>query len=66
MTVNELLNYFDNWNMNIVINSSKLDNIYKNKIVKFWEERNSMLRDSIYSFGVYDNDLCIRLEEKEE
>ena len=43
MTVNELIEYFDNWEMNIVINNSKLKSIYKNRIRNFWDERNKIL-----------------------
>ena len=61
MTVNELLEYFDNWNMNIVINNSKLNCIYKNNISNFWDERNSLLSSEVDSFGFYDNELCVRI-----
>ena len=61
MTVNELLEYFDNWNMNIVINNSKLNCIYKNNISNFWDERNLLLESEIDSFGFYDNELCVRI-----
>lgn len=61
MTVNELLEYFDNWDMNIVINNSKLKRIYKNSIRNFWDERNSLLSSEVDSFGFYDNELCVRI-----
>lgn len=61
MTVNELLDAFDNWNIDIVINNSKLNCIYKNSIQKFWDERNSLLSSEVDSFGFYDNELCVRI-----
>ena len=64
MTVNELLEYFDNWDMNIVINyfcEHQLNPIYKNNIQKFWDERNSLLSSEVDSFGFYDNELCVRI-----
>ena len=61
MTVNELLEYFDNWDMNIVINNSKLKRIYKNSIRNFWDERNPLLSSEVASFGFYDNELCVRI-----
>ena len=61
MTVNELLEYFDNWDMNIVINNSKLKRIYKNSIRNFWDERNPLLSSEVDSFGFYDNELCVRI-----
>ena len=66
MTVNELLEYFDNWDMNIVINNSKLNCIYKNSISKFWNERNSFLSSEINSFGFYDNELCVRIYKRDD
>jgi hypothetical protein len=63
MTVNELLEYFDNWNIDIVINNSNLDCIYKNSISNFWDERNLLLRSEVDSFGFYDNELCVRICE---
>lgn len=66
MTVNELLEYFDNWDMNIVINNSKLNPIYKNNIQKFWDERNSLLSSEVDSFGFYDNELCVRIYKKDD
>lgn len=66
MTVNELLEYFDNWDMNIVINNSKLNPIYKNNIQKFWDERNSLLSSEVDSFGFYDNELCVRIYKRDD
>lgn len=63
MTINTLLDAFDNWNIDIVINNSKLDCIYKNSISNFWDERNLLLESEIDSFGFYDNKLCVRICE---
>lgn len=61
MIINTLLDAFDNWNIDIVINNSKLDCIYKNSIRNFWDERNFLLRSEVDSFGFYDNELCVRI-----
>lgn len=66
MIINTLLDAFDNWNMNIVINNSKLNCIYKNSISNFWDERNLLLESEIDSFGFYDNELCVRIYEDKE
>ena len=61
MTVKTLVEYFDNWDVTLVINNSELGVVYKNNIRKFWNEKNPILLQKIDSFGIYDNELCVRI-----
>lgn len=63
MTVKELIDLFDNWNIPIVINDNKLNRIVKvQHIFNFIEERTPLLKEKVVSFGFYDKELCVRID----
>ena len=63
MTVKELIDLFDNWNIPIVINDNNLNRIVKDQhIFNFLEERKPLLKEKVVSFGFYDGELCIRID----
>lgn len=65
MTVFGLMCLFDNWNKNLVVNDENLEPILNGKtVLKVFEEREkykSILNKEVMVFGVYDDDICVRV-----
>lgn len=63
MTVKELLDLLDNWNISIIINDNSLNRIIKvENIFTFVEKRNPLLKEKVVSFGFYDKEITIRID----
>ncbi len=65
MTVFGLMCLFDNWSKNLVVNDENLEPILNGKtVLKVFEEREkykSILNKEVMAFGVYDDDICVRV-----
>lgn len=62
-----LLNLFDDWNKYIIINDNSLNRLYnaRTKIFEFMDEKEKhkdLLGKEIVSFGLYDDDFCVRVK----
>lgn len=65
MTVFGLMCLFDSWSKNLVVNDENLEPILNGKtVLKVFEEREkykNILNKEVMGFGVYDDDICVRV-----
>lgn len=64
MTLFELLDMYDNYDMIMVINDNCLSPIAKDRVVNVISSKKytTLLKAEIVSFGFYDNELCVRVK----
>lgn len=64
MTLFELLDMYDNYNMTMVVNDNYLNPIIKNTVVNVISSKKYaiLLNAEVVSFGFYDDELCVRIK----
>lgn len=65
MRLRDLLDLYDNWNNNIVINNDELVPILKCRIFTLYDngDLDDFLDCRVVVFGFYDNELTVRIKE---
>jgi len=64
MTVSELLELFDNWDIPVVINDNMLVCALRyTRIADFANSKHPLLKAEVVSFGFYNGELTIRVNQ---
>ena len=62
MSLQELLDHYDNWNHTIVVNNKNMRTIASEKISDFVYGNVGLTQVKVISFCCYDGELCVRID----
>lgn len=62
MSLNKLLDMYDNWNGITKVNDTNLNTIVKTKTWQLYENYKDLCAKQVVSFGFYDGEFCVRVK----
>ena len=66
MRLRDLLDAYDNWDNNIVINNDNLEPILKWRVMNLYDDGklDDFLNWNVIAFGFYDGEIAVRIREE--
>lgn len=66
MRLRDLLDTYDNWDNNIVINNDNLEPILKGRVMNLYDDgkMDDLLDWDVVAFGFYDDEIAVRIREE--
>lgn len=66
MRLRDLLDAYDNWDDNIVINNDNLEPILKGSVMNLYDDgkMDDLLDWDVVAFGFYDDEIAVRIREE--
>ena len=66
MRLRDLLNTYDNWDNNIVINNDNLEPILKGRVMNLYDDgkMDDLLDWDVVAFEFYDDEIAVRIREE--